>query len=611
VLYGVFWATIVPFSLSVTRKNALFSIDRKNYGTMADRTETTEPPVDTGASLQGQRTLPDTTGDHLAMGNVDESHSFDVAEALEADLGNLHPEDEALIESVVAAGETTQATQDSQQATAAAAPTEATTATAPAAAAAPKKTRKRGFSYARKKLVATKEVYLKPGCTYHGDQSLVGTITACPRKGKTTYTVAWNGQLPVGLHFDFLRTEFPKDTGPGIKGTNCAVLKAACEAYEQQQPARQQQAPNSVAAATAAAAEAIGRSTAQSASESRSESRRSSTEPLSAAAAAAQLRVSPDTIPVNPPPEQPTTQRPSTRASVDGYVSEDSIVVDGNDMDESDNGYQSMPPLCDMWESDSGSEDSEAMPDRDATAPRNPADYDRTNWSHLASSLVWDFEEIEPEAEIDPPSTTPYERSDGNSNGCLKPGVAASFKSPLDCAEVCGGLTHEMVKRLTVQSNLYAEEVLKPQYVGGRVEGSPWKKITIAEMYRFLGLMLKISISPLNLGGYEAYFSNKFRTVTYDGIYKMDIDVNVGWAAKYMSLKRFRQVRRAFHPEHRAAAAAGDKCYQLRYALNCLNQASLNTYIPGRDLSFDEGGVSMRSRLCPVRQYNKDKPNKF
>jgi hypothetical protein len=168
------------------------------------------------------------------MGNVDESHSFDVAEALEADLGNLHPEDEALIESVVAAGETTQATQDSQQATAAAAPTEATTATAPAAAAAPKKTRKRGFSYARKKLVATKEVYLKPGCTYHGDQSLVGTITACPRKGKTTYTVAWNGQLPVGLHFDFLRTEFPKDTGPGIKGTNCAVLKAACEAYEQQ-----------------------------------------------------------------------------------------------------------------------------------------------------------------------------------------------------------------------------------------------------------------------------------------------------------------------------------------------------------------------------------------
>jgi hypothetical protein len=269
------------------KKHAISTHFSKKLPTMAP--SPAEPPGDTGASLQGQGSLLETPRDHSSMEGIEERASFDVAEALEADLGNLHPEDEALIESVVAAGETTQATQDSQQATAAVAPTEATTATAPAAAAAPKKTRKRGFSYARKKLVATKEVYLKPGCTYHGDQSLVGTITACPRKGKTTYTVAWNGQLPVGLHFDFLRTEFPKDTGPGTKGTNCAVLKAACEAYEQQQPAQQQQAPNSVAAATAAAAEAIGRSTMQSASESRSESRRSSTEPLSAAAAAAQL----------------------------------------------------------------------------------------------------------------------------------------------------------------------------------------------------------------------------------------------------------------------------------------------------------------------------------
>jgi hypothetical protein len=91
----------------------------------------------------------------------------------------------------------------------------------------------------------------------------------------------------------------------------------------------------------------------------------------------------------------------------------------------------------------------------------------------------------------------------------------------------------------------------------------------------------------------------------------MDIDVNMGWAAKYMLLKQFKQIQRAFHPEHRAAAVASDKCYQLCYALICLNQASLNTYIPSRDVLFDKGGVSMQSRLCPVQQYNKDKPNKF
>ena len=27
--------------------------------------------------------------------------------------------------------------------------------------------------------------------------------------------------------------------------------------------------------------------------------------------------------------------------------------------------------------------------------------------------------------------------------------------------------------------------------------------------------------------------------------------------------------------------------------------------------TFDEGGIAMRSRYCPVRQYNKDKPNKY
>jgi hypothetical protein len=33
--------------------------------------------------------------------------------------------------------------------------------------------------------------------------------------------------------------------------------------------------------------------------------------------------------------------------------------------------------------------------------------------------------------------------------------------------------------------------------------------------------------------------------------------------------------------------------------------------MPGGNLAFDEGGVACRSRLCPVRQYNKDKPQKY
>ncbi len=55
----------------------------------------------------------------------------------------------------------------------------------------------------------------------------------------------------------------------------------------------------------------------------------------------------------------------------------------------------------------------------------------------------------------------------------------------------------------------------------------------------------------------------------------------------------------------------GDKCHQIRHALNTLNKASSSTFIPGIDLSFDEGGVASHSRMNPVRQYNKDKPQKF
>jgi hypothetical protein len=66
----------------------------------------------------------------------------------------------------------------------------------------------------------------------------------------------------------------------------------------------------------------------------------------------------------------------------------------------------------------------------------------------------------------------------------------------------------------------------------------------------------------------------------------------------------------AFHPEI-GYSKIGDKFHQLRHARNTLNQASYKTFIPGINMSFDEGGVASRSRFNPVRQYNKDKSQKF
>ncbi|CAB9517121.1 unknown protein [Seminavis robusta] len=125
--------------------------------------------------------------------------------------------------------------------------------------------------------------------------------------------------------------------------------------------------------------------------------------------------------------------------------------------------------------------------------------------------------------------------------------------------------------------------------------------------------MLKISLMPIDMGGYPAYFREKDKLVNYSNREKpMRIKNTKGWAQDYMSLIRFKQIRSAFHPECKSMAGeGGDKCYQLRRCINAVNLSSKSTFDAGCWCSFDEGGVACRSRFCPCRQYNKDKPDKF
>ena len=36
--------------------------------------------------------------------------------------------------------------------------------------------------------------------------------------------------------------------------------------------------------------------------------------------------------------------------------------------------------------------------------------------------------------------------------------------------------------------------------------GHKWKNITVGEMVRFFGILLRISMEPQKMGGYESYF---------------------------------------------------------------------------------------------------------
>jgi hypothetical protein len=136
-------------------------------------------------------------------------------------------------------------------------------------------------------------------------------------------------------------------------------------------------------------------------------------------------------------------------------------------------------------------------------------------------------------------------------------------------------------------------------------------------MHRFLGILLKISLQPTDAGGYPAYFHENNISIDIDVSESIQIQGSKGFMSFVdpgcrMSLNRFKQIRGAFHPEDKESAnGTEDKCYQLRMAINELNSASRSNFVPEANLSFDEGGIACRSRYCPVRQYNKDKPDKF
>jgi hypothetical protein len=189
---------------------------------------------------------------------------------------------------------------------------------------------------------------------------------------------------------------------------------------------------------------------------------------------------------------------------------------------------------------------------------------------------------------------------------CLRRGVAQSLSTPFECLGVCGGLSVAFVKRLAAESNDYFHHVLKKNLGHNNMfHGVKWVNITTAEMFHFLGILLRISMEERDGGGYRAYFRTDdkvLHTSTGPNGKSQPIPGTKGWAWRYMSLRHFMQIRAAFHPESKEAGMSGDKCYQLRSALNHLNKASLRTFVSGGNLAFDEGGVASRSRLCPVRQ---------
>jgi hypothetical protein len=176
----------------------------------------------------------------------------------------------------------------------------------------------------------------------------------------------------------------------------------------------------------------------------------------------------------------------------------------------------------------------------------------------------------------------------------------------LGACGTAGGFSYELIKRITMNSNAY----VRSRLVGNKFYGSDWKNITVEEMFHTLGMILKMSLVNIRLGGLKAYFNPlKKLYISCDDMIELS-SIETNWTDERLTLKRFLQIRAALHPEI-GVSDIGDKCHQLRAAIQSLNQAAKKSFILGRQISFDEGGIASKSRYNPVRQYNASKPDKY
>jgi hypothetical protein len=161
----------------------------------------------------------------------------------------------------------------------------------------------------------------------------------------------------------------------------------------------------------------------------------------------------------------------------------------------------------------------------------------------------------------------------------LKRGIANTFETPFESFMRVGGADIAFWRRLTANSNKHARRHCNFMNSVPYFAGSEWKPITVQEMIRAHGIMLRISCEPRALGGYHSYFCHSELSFHVSQKRHIHCPGFHGWAAICMSERRFKQIRSAMHPED--IRKEDDKCYQLRHAIRVFNQRSKIRFLRG------------------------------
>jgi hypothetical protein len=83
--------------------------------------------------------------------------------------------------------------------------------------------------------------------------------------------------------------------------------------------------------------------------------------------------------------------------------------------------------------------------------------------------------------------------------------VHRKFNTLLGACRTAGGFSYDLLKCITSDSNAY----IRSRLVGNKFYGTEWRNITVEEMYHAIGMILKMSLVTIHLGGLKAFLTEK------------------------------------------------------------------------------------------------------
>ncbi|XP_062571144.1 piggyBac transposable element-derived protein 4-like [Saccostrea cucullata] len=177
--------------------------------------------------------------------------------------------------------------------------------------------------------------------------------------------------------------------------------------------------------------------------------------------------------------------------------------------------------------------------------------------------------------------------------GLLTRQAVQAFQKPVDFFLLF--LTQEIVLQICIATNHHAEALLsKGQNLSYANSMGTWTRVTVEEMYRFVGILIYVSI--VNFQTLERYWSTC-------PLYKNNVVSSVMSITRFKAILSFLQIN--------ADSDKDDKLTRIRHLLEHVESISQSLFQPYESVSVDERMVASKHHYSGIRQFIRDKPIRF